>query len=172
MTQPFGETDQQHVVHRKRDWPQWFKICEQLHGAIIDFFAKDSDNIVNGPEERMVEDIVPLHKATGIGSRTMNFKGQPCDWHQPLLDIDVPHVYMPSTTEGHGHLIFRKRMPWADYLKLMEVMAEVGLLEKGFVEAAKTRGEAWLRTPWTDKNLGPSTHFNPKTGWNETVVEF
>ena len=137
-------------LQRRRDWRQWFFICERLHAAVINFYAKDSDNIADAPEERVIMDNVPLHEGTAVGSKVQSDYFH--DQHQIMLDIDVPHVYVPSTQEGHGHLIFRKQVPFHKYLQLMEHMAELGLIEQGFVDAARSRGEAWLRTPWTPKD--------------------
>lgn len=130
---------------RMQAYPHWFKVCQDLHAAVVNFYAKDSDSIEGAPEERVLKDQVPLHEATAVGSRTST------GYHQPMFDLDVPHVYVPSTTEGHGHLIFRKRISWSSYLHVMQAMADVGLLEKGFVDAARSRGEAWLRAPWIAK---------------------
>ena len=82
------------------------------------------------------------------------------DWkqlHLPVLDIDMPCVLTPSTTPGHHHLLIRKAMPWSDYVKLLDVLAEVGILEEGFVGAAKRRGQTWVRTPWTQKRPDDAT---------------
>ena len=141
----------QELKDRVVKYRKWFGICEQLHAAVINFYALDSDSIENAPEERVIEDNVNLHEATAIGSRTYDWRRRPCDWHQPMFDIDIPHVYVSSSTEGHGHLIFRKRMPWADYLKVLKVMSDVGLIQPGYYHAAEARGEAWLRVPWVAK---------------------
>jgi hypothetical protein len=137
-------------LRRRRDWPHWFFICERLHAAVVNFYAKDSGDISSRtPDERLVQDKVALHEATAIGSKVQSDYLR--DQHQIMFDIDVPHVYVPSTQEGHGHLIFRKQVPFGKYLGLLEHMADMGLIEQGFVDAARNRGEAWLRTPWTAK---------------------
>jgi len=79
--------------------------------------------------------------------------------HMPVLDIDVPCEYIPSTNEGHGHLYFHKEIPWEKYLKLMRVMADCGLLEEGYVSASEARGYSAVRLPWITK--GSDTF----TGW-------
>jgi hypothetical protein len=148
------ETSEQvtHRLRRRRDWPHWFFICERLHAAVVNFYAKDSGDISERtPDERVITDNVALHEATAIGSKVQSDYLR--DQHQVMFDIDVPHVYVPSTTEGHGHLIFRKQLSFSKYLGLLEHMAECGLVEPGYVDAARNRGEAWLRTPWTPKGL-------------------
>lgn len=72
--------------------------------------------------------------------------------HAPAIDIDVPAEFIPSSTEGHGHLKFDVEMTWEDYQKLLLVMVEVGIVEKGFYEASVRRGSTFLRLPWIKKS--------------------
>ena len=67
--------------------------------------------------------------------------------HLPVLDLDFPIVAEPSTTEGHFHLYIDRAMSWDQLVKLMDGMEEVGLLETGYVEAAKIRGYSSVRLP-------------------------
>jgi len=71
--------------------------------------------------------------------------------HKPVLDIDMPVKIFPSSTEGHFHLFIDKEMSWEDYCKLMNVMAEVGILEQGYVNASIARGCSAVRLPWIKK---------------------
>lgn len=76
-------------------------------------------------------------------------------WHAPVIDLDLPCHYEPSTTPGHGHLYVNRVMPWADVVKLLDVMTEVGIVQQGFRDAAIKRGYAAVRTPWTRKPEPP-----------------
>lgn len=71
--------------------------------------------------------------------------------HIPMLDIDMPAMLLRSSTRNHYHLYIDKPMTWENYVKLLDVMAEVGILESGYVAVAKKRGRTQLRTPWTKK---------------------
>lgn len=71
--------------------------------------------------------------------------------HAPAIDIDLPMHAVPSSTLGHFHLYFDKEMPWKDYEKLLKVMVEVGLVEKGFFEQAKKFQQTYLRLPHVKK---------------------
>lgn len=71
--------------------------------------------------------------------------------HKPVLDIDLPICAEESSTEGHWHLIIDKEMPESIYFELLDAMLKANILEKGFVDAAKSRGASWIRTPWTKK---------------------
>lgn len=74
------------------------------------------------------------------------------DTHRVVLDIDFPAILLPSTTPGHHHLYIDFDMPWANYLKMLKVMAEVGLLEHGYVAACEERGFSAVRLPWVEKS--------------------
>jgi hypothetical protein len=78
------------------------------------------------------------------------------DWHMPVLDIDFPAHLEPSTTEGHFHLYLDRAMEQDSLFKLMDVMCEVGLLEPGYVAAAKIRGYSSCRLPWVRKPESPA----------------
>lgn len=71
--------------------------------------------------------------------------------HAPAIDIDVPAEFIPSSTEGHGHLKFDVEMTWEEYKKLLSVMVEVRLIEEGYYRASLARGATFLRLPWIKK---------------------
>lgn len=72
--------------------------------------------------------------------------------HSPALDLDIEHVYVPSSTPGHAHLyIDGVILSWKDYLKWLRHTAKVGIIETGFVDAAEARGFTGLRVPWVKK---------------------
>jgi hypothetical protein len=74
--------------------------------------------------------------------------------HTPVLDIDVPAQLVPSSTPGNHHLFLDVPMTWEQYQKLIDVMAEVGILQPGYVLASKARGFTAVRLPWRKK--GPN----------------
>lgn len=71
--------------------------------------------------------------------------------HRVILDIDVPVHVVPSSTPGHGHLYIDHELSWDDYERLMLLMAEIGLLEHGYVAASIRRGFTSVRLPWVRK---------------------
>lgn len=133
---------------RLRSWRDWFSVCHDLHAAVVNFYAGDSGENITKPQ-RIIRDQVPLDEATGIGSKVNTMLKEN---HQILLDLDCPHVYVPSSSSGHGHLILRTRVTFDEYVGLLEHMARLGIIEKGYVSATKNRGEGWLRVPWLTKN--------------------
>lgn len=68
-------------------------------------------------------------------------------WQAPVLDLDVPHTYVPSSTPGHGHLLIDVPMSQERWSKLMTALMDAGILEAGYVESALRRGHAELRLP-------------------------
>src|SRR5690606_13180081 len=75
--------------------------------------------------------------------------------HRPVIDIDFPVKLIPSSTEGHFHLYIDREMSWVHYLGILEALVDAGVVERGYVEAAKRRGFTAVRLPWIAK--GDST---------------
>jgi hypothetical protein len=139
---------------------------KDLHSAVINFGLGDSEAEDLGVE-KIYQDNVPLDDgANSIGSYIIG-SAEPTEeqsdpWddrtlkmvldktqgkHRVLLDLDVPHVYVPSTTAGHGHLVIDVSLGWTDYMKLLIQLSSIGILQEGFVNATAKRGETWLRAP-------------------------
>lgn len=66
-------------------------------------------------------------------------------WHLPVFDLDFDCELKPSSSPGKYHLFLNRPVPWSKYVKVLEAMAEAGLLERGWVDAAKRQGYAVLR---------------------------
>ena len=73
------------------------------------------------------------------------------DTHKIVLDIDFPAQLIPSSTEGHYHLIIDKELTWEQYERLLFTMADMDLLEEGYVSASHARGYTSVRLPWIKK---------------------
>jgi hypothetical protein len=71
--------------------------------------------------------------------------------HAPAIDLDVPHRYVPSSTEGHGHLFIDVEMSWDKYERLLKALHEAGLIEDGFYHLSVRRKATFLRPPWIKK---------------------
>lgn len=67
--------------------------------------------------------------------------------HMPVLDLDVPHRYEPSSTPGHGHLYLDVPMTWDAYVKLLGALADAGIIEEGFARLSIERGASFVRKP-------------------------
>lgn len=67
--------------------------------------------------------------------------------HMPVLDIDFPAKLIPSSTEDHYHLYLDIEVPHEKYMKLLEVLAECGIISKGCAAASIARGATFVRKP-------------------------
>jgi hypothetical protein len=73
------------------------------------------------------------------------------DAHMVVLDLDGPAALIPSTTPGHHHLFIPTCINWETYARLLDALADAGVLEPGYVEASKRRGFTAVRLPWVSK---------------------
>jgi hypothetical protein len=92
---------------------------------------------------------LPLHESNVVSSLLPNGR------HAPAIDVDLPVHAVPSTTPGHSHLYLDVELTWPDYLSLLEVMRDVGIVQDGFYRSAKSRGTTLLRLPGVPKPDGP-----------------
>lgn len=90
-------------------------------------------------------------EATLVTSRIADPFDPKGDWHMPVIDIDLPCAWVPSTDPSHGHLFINKSMTREDFLKLLAVMEEVGLVQTGYLRAARARGYSAVRMPGLQK---------------------
>lgn len=69
------------------------------------------------------------------------------DIHWPVLDLDMHCHLIPSTHEGHFHLVIEHPMSWEQYKKLLHALRDAGLLEQWFVQKSIERGYTAIRRP-------------------------
>lgn len=140
-------------------FPQFFAIAKDLISAKMESLdGGDSGSFDGEPDRHKI--LAPLYDSNIVGSEVDHgpFTDNGDDWderihtrHKPVLDIDLPIWARESTTPGHWHLIIDKEMTWEQYARLLNVLWEVGILEKGFYDAAISRGGSWIRVPWVKK---------------------
>jgi hypothetical protein len=108
--------------------------------------AKDEYENKVVPADRLEDAEVVTSKAT------VQFPyGATLTRHRPILDIDMPVTVIPSSTPGHGHLYIDKLLTWGQYKRLLDVLAEVGIIEHGYLNASIERGFTAVRLPWIKK---------------------
>lgn len=100
--------------------------------------------------ERCVE-VGSIEEANLLSSRGPNG----LKLHQIAIDLDKPHFYVPSSTEGHAHLYITGRISWWRYVILLWALNLCGVIEKGYFVASLTRKMTMLRLPGAKKNLTP-----------------
>lgn len=72
--------------------------------------------------------------------------------HAPVLDLDFGARLVPSETEGHFHLYLDVEIPHRKYMKLLDALAEAGVIERGYAAASMARGQTFVATkPWKPK---------------------
>jgi hypothetical protein len=117
-----------------------YKIGNRLH-----YFCKNLDDFP-APKTKVLE-LCNETEANLIGSLCED------GLHRPVLDFDIPSSYHPSSTPGHAHLYIDKPLKWDDYVKLLKVMAEVGILEEAYVEHSIRQKMTFVRPPWVQKKI-------------------
>lgn len=72
--------------------------------------------------------------------------------HVVMLDIDHEAILLPSSTEGHYHLIVQHYVEWDDdYVAFLQAAAKIGLIQQGYVAISMKRKATCLRLPWIRK---------------------
>lgn len=84
----------------------------------------------------------------------------PETFHRPILDLDFDAALIPSTSADHHHLYLDKVLTWSQYVKLLDVLAEVGIIEPGYRDASIAREFTSVRLPWITKAEAPKSR-----GW-------
>lgn len=125
---------------------------------VRDFHSSESEG-PEGPEpttdlERatvLTSEIVPedVTKPDPVGS-WLTGQSAVAD-HRLVIDIDHPVKVVESSTPGHFHLYIDVPMPWSDALKILQAMADAGVVEQGYVDASDRRGYTAVRLPWVRK---------------------
>lgn len=115
-------------------WPRKYYFAEEIKGS-----SQEDPCTVSGTDDRIP--VESYDEANLVSSETIHGD------HMPVLDLDVRAFLVPSSTPGNSHLYINHNMLWEDYVKLITVMAEVGILEEGYVKASIARGATFVRRP-------------------------
>lgn len=103
-----------------------------------------NEDYTEAPDRNLTTDV---EKATVITSRVDGRDGM----HKVVLDLDLPAKLVPSSTEGHFHLYVDHELSWERYSKLLDALADAGLIENGYAGASQARGHTAARLPWVKK---------------------
>ena len=132
----------------------WFDIPSQLPRTLHIADLESSDYTPGAKRDRR-----PTHdvnEANLISSLVQGMEPGKDAEHYPVLDLDFPAHLVPSSTEGHCHLYIDARLTDEQMWRLCDVLADVGILEPGYVGACKSRGYTSVRLPWVKKSEVPS----------------
>lgn len=97
------------------------------------------------------EDATVLDGANAATSKRKPRPFQSGEYHAVLLDLDIPAYLIPSSTPGHSHLYIDTAVPGENYFKLLDALADCGIIEQGYAHASKKKGATYLRLPWVKK---------------------
>lgn len=92
-------------------------------------------------------------EANLVSSKTTDLKGiyEGAPLHRPVIDLDIPCRLIPSSTPGHYHLYIDHPVPQDKYLAMIQAMADAGVVQPFYAEAAKLRGATFVRPEWVKK---------------------
>lgn len=79
--------------------------------------------------------------------------------HAPVLDLDIPHRYVPSSTPGHGHLYLDVELDWNTYVALLAQLHACGVIGSGFFYWSLRRQATFVRPPHVKKDTDPRELF-------------
>lgn len=64
--------------------------------------------------------------------------------HGFCVDIDLPCALIESSP-GHYHLYIERDLPWDQYKKVLQALADAGIIEQGYYDASVTYAGTFLR---------------------------
>lgn len=120
---------------------------DRLTGYVASFAADSGQPFpspveIPGPDETLIEKVnVVTSQCAGFGEGL----------HLPVIDLDFEAHLEPSTTSGHFHLYLDRTVTAEQLFRLLDVMADVGLVERGYAEASRARGYSSVRLPGVRK---------------------
>lgn len=79
--------------------------------------------------------------------------------HAPILDLDGAHMYVQSTTEGHGHLYLPPMSRWKMFLILFALYVG-GVIEMGNFWWSVRRGGTFVRLPHVPKSENENLRYS------------
>lgn len=67
--------------------------------------------------------------------------------HLPLIDLDIEHLYIKSSSYGHAHLYLNTQLTHEEYRELLRVLHKCGIIGKGTFDQLERDGSTQLRLP-------------------------
>lgn len=119
----------------------------------VDFVNSGGDSTAPVSPDLEDRERVPFGQANAYSSTRYWASGSGSETHHAvLLDLDGGRFRLiPSSTPDHYHMVFDTFVEWDDYCALLDALVKVGIIEPGFAELTKARGQAFLRMPGVPK---------------------
>jgi hypothetical protein len=71
--------------------------------------------------------------------------------HRPILDLDKPHAYVPSSTPGHGHLYLDVTLNEMEHYLLISTLVQLRILGRGSQHQLEAHSMSLTRPPHVKK---------------------
>lgn len=140
-------------------WPKWLKNNFLYNKSQLTDDSESEESWQDLHESERVED---LDEANVISSKWYDSGNGRLVLHKLFLDLDVEHLYVPSSTPGHGHLYLNVDLNPDQLEGLMATLVRFGIVSKGSLRQVRSRGASTLRLPWIKKELVEGTIHDPK----------
>lgn len=124
-------------------YPDFYRLADGLLAGNAELVPPNSD----GPEFGKQ----PITPGPLDGANVVTSRVGVGNTHRVAIDLDLDAALVPSSTPGHHHLYIGRDMPWEQYVKLLDVLKEVGVIQPGYHKASIARGATVLRVPWEKK---------------------
>jgi hypothetical protein len=122
--------------------PEWLSKNEMYAATIPSNKHSEEESSPNHHRKVEWNDKLEPGEELLIGSR---WSSSPHEVHKVFLDIDVEHVYKPSRTPGHGHLILNCNVTTKELEILAEILAQLGINGAGNYRQIINHGQLFLR---------------------------
>lgn len=106
----------------------------------------DEPMILSLVKYRQYEDRQPSADDANVVSSNL-----PDGKHAPIIDLDFPHTYVPSTSDGHAHLYLDVPVSRWRFWALNLGLYLGGVIEKGYFVWSIRRGGNFVRRPGVHK---------------------
>ena len=100
------------------------------------------------PSDKGVQQLKPIPANVGGTANVMSsHSADNPGVHTPILDLDVEHMLIPSSTPGHAHLYINTIMGTKKYRDLLVALLDAGIIQRGILDQFDTHGATFLRLP-------------------------
>lgn len=113
----------------------------ELYKKHVGFYAENLSPDSGDVEHQDTRREAPMDEANLVSSKLNDGS------HSPVIDLDLEAELVPSSSPNCYHLYIDRPMTWENYLKLLNVMAEVGLVQENWVKNSIERSCTMVRKP-------------------------
>lgn len=108
--------------------------------------------LIAEPSERHPANVATSVVRTKLSRSAFGGPTQEQVLHYPVIDLDVPHHVVPSSTPGHSHLYIDVPLTDKQYEYLLETLVSVGIVQPGVLHSFHDNRATAVRLPWVNKS--------------------